>query len=544
MAEGHPTEGSGDERQAAPRWRGPLLVVVLCLAVFALFWVFSRAKNKDRAAEACFKALFSNQVGRALEIFQEYREFAKDDVPSDVRDDFLRLKADRYKGTYPIYTEQVDEEFLDRTVFFCLASDYALTRAKDQPSAALRALLYAWRNVQSGGHGAAGSGLDVNPLHVLYRGYGNSVQHAWVMASLLRYQGMHAAVILLRDSPQDDQRREGADGGDKVDGALPATGQGAGEGEEEPYAIVGVVGDRGRRLYLFDPYRAVPICRASDRRIADLQTLLSGEDGLAPGLGGPETPVTVARLRNGLYLVPTTVVGVLPDGFLLQQIIRQNRQPYVVHRSFREDLRNLASVVFGQGAETEDRFTSLKLEGQGAVVRLWNYPFLVASKLADRGSGYFDRLTRAHRAMATIYLKARQAQLLGNAALARTLYDDALAKHPDDAEAVEDIRFFKASLAPAEVEEAPDEDALASVLAGQVRAFTEYLRAYPSGRWRPLATLLLAELQALSGNAETARDLAAQLKGSPYALRARLLTWALRDGKRRIVFRFPETDGD
>ena len=78
---------------------------------------------------------------------------------------------------------------------------------------------------------------------------------------------------------------------------------------------------------------------------------------------------------------------------------------------------------------------------------------------------------------------------------------------------MEDVTFFRSSTAPTPAERADELKA--------------YLERYPEGRWRPLATLLLAERLGRLGRTEEAIQLAEHLP-PPYELRGKLLAETFR----------------
>jgi len=486
-----PAPSETEESSQTRWWRTPLLVLVLFAAVFAFFLVRARLTRKERASQACFQAMFSRRLAPALEALSKYREFAEEDIPAAVKDELFKLAGN---ADYPLYSRQADKYFLERVVFFSRTSDHALARAKNLGSPVLSVFDYVVRNLQPGVERPETKGLVVAPLHVLCRGYGEAVECAWVLAALLRSCGVHAVVIRLPPSEKD----------------------------KPPHRIVGALSDG--RLYLFDPYRGVPICRAGDGRIADLQALLSGEQVMDPLFGGPGTPVTLDGLRGATYFVPAHVGNVLPDAWLLSEILRENGRYEVVYRSFRDDLRNIAAAVFGDRAQVKDGFTRLTAQGRGEVVDLWPVPFKVDQRLA-KTPGYYDKVTQAHRAAAT-YLAARQAQLFGEYEAAVSLYDEVLQRHADDVEVVEDVTFLKALAAPK--------------ISDRAQRLAGYLKDYPAGLWWPPATLRLAEIEAWRGDKDAALELIARLK-PPYDLRAKLLKLAISKGKAQVRWRFPET---
>jgi len=482
-----------------PRWRAPFLFLLLVSALVAFGLVHAHRTRQDEEREAvgrrCLRELFNHRFDAALESLDEYRRLAGEEVPEAVQDELFRLS-----GTpgHPLVTRRADARLLRRVLFFSLASRKAVGPAKTPHEGALRVLGYVMRNVQS--VPPPPNPLPVLPLAVLTRGYGEPIESAWVMARLLRCRGLHAAVIRLPESETGNVR-----------------------------AIVGVLlqdADGGNRMYLFDPHRGVPVCRAGDGRIADLQTLLSGRDEIAPGFEGERPPLTVEALRKATYLVPSDLSCLLPDAWLLGDIFRRHGQAEAVYRSFRGDLRNVAAAVFlGQWQEIADRSTHMTVLGRDEVVALWDVPFRIDALLAGNAE-YAAKVTEAHRAART-YQVPRLAQLHGLGPLAAARYQELLAVHADDPEITEDLRFFQARVAETNDERAAQ--------------LTAYLNAYPSGRWRPLATLLLAEAEARRGNTDRALRLAEEL-GPPYRLRGKLLAEALRAGKRGIVWSYPRPE--
>ncbi len=317
------------------------------------------------------------------------------------------------------------------------------------------------------------------------------------MACLLRVRGIHAAVV-----------------------ELPPASDGA-----EPYHVVGVLIEQ--KLYLFDPYRGVPLCRASDGCVVNLQALLSGADSLGPGFGGPGTPISADGFTAAKYLVPADSGNVSPDGYLLGKIISDNGRYETLYRPFRRDLGNLAAAVFGSGVAPpmlEDRFTAVVFQGRSETVALWTLPFKVDDLLLNR-PGYRQMLLDAHGAL-PLYHAARYAHLFQRSDAVEQ-YAAVLRDHGDKPAVVHDVRFFKAVAQS-------DRDRRAAELSG-------YLAECPAGRFRALATLLLAEIEAARGHADAALELIDRT-GPPYDLRAGLLRAAIRDGKGVIAWRFPRLD--
>jgi hypothetical protein len=507
------TGADARDGESPPVWRIVLLVAVLAACVLAYFSVTGGLQDSERTGEACFQALFSRRTSRALETFREYRERNAEDIPAGVNNEFSRLRSIEQ---YPIRISRADAYFLERTVFLCLASDRAVQAARGVREGALHALRYVCRHVQSGVPEDV-SGLYVMPFHVLSRGFGSAGQSAWIMATLLRFRGAHAAVVILPGRA----------------------------GDERGYALCAVLIDR--RLYLFDPYRAVPVCRAGDGRIADLAGLLSGRIKLGPGFG-KGTPVTVDALRTAVYTVPADPWCIMPDAWLLDRLVREHgRRRYVIYRSFRGDLRNLGAAVFGENAAVSDRFAMLSRDGRDELVALWDHPFRAAATMA--ATGYADKLARAHKGAATACTAARHAQLHGVYDVAARRYQKALKVHAGDRAVIDDVTFFKASLpmsrpeAAAELGEASGkkrQERLARLVwERQAEELAAYLRDFPDGRWRPLATMRLAELEAARGNGDEAMKWIRQVR-PPYALRAEFLRKTIEAGRRRLVWTFPE----
>lgn len=481
--------------------RVPLLLVLLCVTLAGVFYVQGRLKKPQDLARRCAEAMFAENLEAAFEAFAEYRELAQDDVPDSVRDEVFRLQGDK---DFPLGPGQDDSTqlryLIERAVFFSLAAESALAgvRSGDLRGAALSVLAYVRRNVQSGVGGVEFPDIAVTPVHVLCRGYGCALESAWLMACLLRIRGIHAAVV-----------------------ELPPPSEGA-----ERYYIVGVLIEQ--KLYLFDPYRGVPLCRASDGCVADLETLLDENDSLAPEFGGPGKPVSVEGLRSAAYFVPADAGNVLPDAFLLGRIVSDKGRYETLYRSFRRDLGNLAAAVFGSRVATsmlEDRFTTIAFHGRREIVALWDLPFKVDDLLLNRPD-YRKKLADVHAAL-PFYLAARHAHLFKRPGAAEQ-YAAVLRNHADKPAVVHDVAFFKAVAQD-------DRDKRAAELAA-------YLAEYPSGRFRALATLLLAEIEAARTRFDSALDLVAQVQ-PPYDLRAGLLRAAIQDGKGIIAWQFPRHGG-
>lgn len=494
-------ESSGSSRSGplsgSPRWRVPFLLALLCSTLVGVWYVKGRLKRTEDLARRCAEAMFTERFDAALDAFIEYRERALSDVPDSVRDEVFRLRGDK---AFPFGGEQGDPTHLryliERAVFFSLAAESALAgvRSGDIRGAALNVLAYVRRHVQSGTGDTGFPDVAATPVHVLCRGYGRPIESAWLMACLLRIRGMHAAVV-----------------------ELPPASDGS-----EPYYLVGVLIDQ--KLYLFDPYRGVPLCRASDGCVADLEALLNGAEYLAPGFGGQGTPITTEGLANAAYLVPADPGNVLPDGYLLGKIVTDNGRYETICRPFRRDLGNLAAAVFGVGTapvQVEDRFTAITVQGRKETVALWTIPFKVDDLLLNRPD-YRQKLAEMHKDL-PLYLPARHAQLFKRPGAAEQ-YAAVLRDHGGNPAVVHDVTFFKAVAQE-------DRDRRAAELAA-------YLAEHLSGRFRALATLLLAELEAARARFDSALELLGQVK-SPYDLRAGLLRAAIRDGKGVLAWQFP-----
>ncbi|MFO7898501.1 MAG: transglutaminase domain-containing protein [Planctomycetota bacterium] len=481
----------------------------LLVVLVALLLVNRRSgRQKERAAEACLKALYAMNFPRAVEMFEEFRELTAADIPAEVRDEYMRLSADRYNKNYPLPPAKPDRHFLHyflhRALLTCRYAQGAFRGAEDRPAMAKAALDYVRTNVQADPTPIEKQPVHMNPIDVLNRGYGNAVQMSWAMAYLLRNAGLHAAVGFLH--PTDDDPR---------------------------YALVGVLIDR--RLYLFDPFRGVALCRAADGRVADLRSLLSGEHELAPRFGGPGSPVRVERLRKAAYFVPADTGNVTPDAWLLNQILRGGGAHHVLYRPFRGDLRQLGAAVFGEGTRVRSPSRNHWLLAAGDLKRrvgLWPFPFMVDQ--AKTKPGYGERFIRAYPG-AAVYWDVRSDQLMCNEKLSpavRQQYGQLLEEHKDHPRFAEDLTFFRGRLAHTPAEQA-------GLMAG-------YLAEYPDGRWQPLAAMLQAELEARLGHGNVVRELTRGIEPpSPYALRARLLEQAISEkesGRAIINWRFPEPE--
>lgn len=482
---------SGERRIVGPPpWRAPLLVAVLVLIVLAAFYV-GRTGSDDKAevSRRCFQNMMTHKLGPAVAELAKYRTRAKGEIPAVVREGFFRLKA---AGDYPIYTDEADEYLVERTAFFCLAARIALGDTEDPRKAAVNALQYVAENLASR-VGAGPRPRDVAPFDLLRRGYScRSADSAWTMACLLRFGGFHATVIQLDPSSPPDAA------GDWVVGVLA-----------------------GRNLDLFDPWRGVPVCRASDGNVADVAGIVSGEE--QPGPGHADT-VTKEKLGKAVYFVPADTGSVIPDAFLLEQIIRENGGgPGMVYRSFRRDLGNIGAAVFGEGTRVSDGLTAFKVDGRDEAVALWLHPFNVQQAMTR--PEYRREFVQSHRALVNVYLDSRTAQLIGLREQAVAHYGRLLKDHAGDAEVAEDLAFFSGSAAAGD-------DARAAAL-------TSCIDAYPAGRWRPLAMMLLAETEARLGNFEAAANLADEIP-PPYDLRARHLAATVKAGGKRLTWTFPE----
>ena len=493
MPEGQPAPQSTEAPPRPPKWRVPLLLIVLCSVVFALFWVSGRVKRPGRWASVCFNAMMAHRFDQALEALERYRELAREDIPASVEDELFQL---RNNPDYPLGSERANAYFMARTIFLCVASGHAMARAEDEPGAAVAALRYVFRNVQSGGGPPKAQRFHVGPAHALYRGYGGPVHSAWAMAELLRHRrGLNACVV-----------------------QIPAADKDA-----EPYYLCGSV--IHGKMYLFDPYRAVAICRGHGTRVADVAGLLSGRHKLAPRFGGPGTPVTLDGLRKATYWIPASVATVTADAYLIQQIFEQSeRKTDLVYRSFRRDLEHVAAAVYGHGTEVRDSFIRTSVDGRSDAVALWPVPFKVDQMRSSEE--YAGWLGEVHRAV-IIYWGPREDQLLGQHEAALTRYEEILAKHADDPEVAGDVSFFRACSG---LRMAERSDLLRA-----------YLREHPNGRWRPLATLRLAELEVWQEHKAAALELVAQMK-APYDLYAALLAKALEQGERNVRWVFPEPE--
>jgi hypothetical protein len=476
------------EPASAPKWRAPLLLGVLCAIALTWAWVSSQAKDPKREASDCYELMFAGQTQQAMHAFERFRQVSDLPVPEDAEDEVFLLEG---QPNYPIPHKTLNAYLMERIFFYSQVSRQALKHAGTQGAAAIAALEYVRENIQPGTRPES-DGLVVTSMHVLYRGYGNSVEMAWVMAEILRFRGLHACLVLLK----------------------PKT-----EEAGDAYALVGVL--IGRELYLFDPYRAVAVCRASDGRIADLKTLTSGADTLAPEFGGPER---VESLKEAAYLVPSSPSFILPDSYRLANILRQHERRETLYRSFRADLRNIAAAVFGEGSRVRTAGSvRFSVEGRDENVLLWDIPFKIDQLIHQ--PEYFEKIAKAHTRVQQYWI-ARQAHLFGEPKIALELFQRHQEESPDDAGVIEDIAFFSA-LAAAKGEDAP------------AKKLAEYLAAYPDGQWRPLATLRLAEVELAGGNLDAAKDLLAEL-GPAYALRARLMQTKPEASPSLVTWQYPD----
>jgi hypothetical protein len=475
-----------DKPVAPPKWRAPLLLGILCAVGLTWAWLGARAKGPGRAASACYQQMFSGQTAKALEAFKWFKDTAELDVPEGASDEVFELQG---LADYPIYTDKLDAYLMERIFFYCHVSQKALAKATDRRKAVSGALEYVRRHMQPGTRPET-KNMVVTSMHILYRGYGNSIEMSWVMTEILRFRGIQTCIIIL--PPE--------------------------EGASESYGLVGAVIDK--RLHLFDPYRTVPLCRASDGKIADLQTLLAGADTLAPEFGGPKM---VARLKKASYVVPSSVGFILPDIYRLADIIGRHRRPETIYRSFRGDMRNIAAGVFGDHSRVRGKtYTRLTVEGRDETVLLWDVPFKVDRMI--RQPAYRQKLDAAH-AKVRVYWLARQAHLFGESGIAAEFFRQRLQEFPDDADLAEDAAFFSA-MAGAKGSDPP-------------KMLSDYLKSYPEGRWRQSATMRLAEFEMVNGKGDAALELIAELK-PPYDLRASLMKKALAGKSGRVAWWYPE----
>jgi len=473
-----------------PPWRAPLIVAVLALIVLAALYVAQTGPDGEAdVSRRCFQNLMSHRPAAAIAELTKYRALTDDEVPTVVTEGFFRLKA---LGDYPIYTGEADEYLVERTAFFCLAARVALGDTEDPRKAAVNALQYVAENLASRVEAGPGP-RDVAPFDLLRRGYScRPADSAWTMACLLRFGGFHAAVISLDPSSPPDAP------GDWLVGVLA-----------------------GRNLYLFDPWRGVPVCRASDGNVADVAGIVSGREQAGPGHADA---VTKEKLGKAVYFVPADTGNVIPDAFLLGRIIRKNAGGrVVVFRPFRRDLGNIGSAVFGEGTRVSDGLTAFKVDGRDEVVALWLHPFEVQQAMTR--PEYRREFVESHRALVNVYLDPRTAQLIGLREPAVVHYGRLLKEHTGDADAVEDVTFFNGSAA------AHDH--------ARTTALRSYLDAYPAGRWRTPAMMLLAETEARLGNSEAVAQLTDEIP-SPYDLRARRLAATVSAGAKQLTWTFPE----
>jgi hypothetical protein len=482
-----------------PRWRAPLLVGVLIVMGLVAFWFAKDAQQPRRFASLCFQAMFVAQKHYTAALaLAEYRKEAGDEIPAEVHDEVYRLRTQPYAEQHPLVHDTMDPHLIANAAFFSLASDSALQGAQTLQEAAKQGLRYVSLRVQADAIREGESVFPVGSIHALYRGHGTPSQLAWILADLLRCRGIHACVVQLPPTP-------------------PA---------KRVYFLTGVL--IGRHLHLLDPHRGVPLCRAHDGRVARLAGLLAGSERLAPGFGGPGTPATVDALRRASYLVPAGPGNILPDAWLLQKIVNDNGRHDVIYRSFRRDLRQLAAVVFGTGGKEMRTFggdyVTIRASDRQQVCALWPFPFQIGK--LGQNPDYVLQLARSTSSLRA-YQEARSEHLFGQYKAALRLYDEAAAREDLPEGAAEDIAFLRASITPT-----PEDRA---------ERLGRYLNDYAKGRWRPLATFHLATLYAETGQFQPAIELAAQLEG-PYGLIGSLIRQAAEDGKRRIVWSFPDAN--
>lgn len=474
-------------------WLIPVIVVIIIIAAVVPV-LMKRAEMREREAtmaqtgKQIFQALSEGNIPNSLALLEKYREAAMPILPEETKDDLFRLD----RKNFPLYTDTIDQHILQDILLFVGAVEGPAKSATNQRHLTINMLGYVMRSVQSGGGRPEAMSLVVPPALVLMRGYGNPVQAAWLYAKLLRYTGMHTAVIYLEQ----------------------------GEGVA-PYAITGVAIEG--KLLLFDPYRAMPLIRKSDGAIADLASIVSGKQELEQGFGGEGTPVTVEALKKALYFVPSEPENVLPDSYFINRILQEGGRKEIIYRPFRRDLRNMAAAVFGEGAKVEDKNVAFFSQGRAEIVAIWDRPFKLEAMFTD--PKYIETINAAHMAE-QILIIPRQAQILGNRELAIQEYEKIIAT-AGNADAVQDAAFFKAMATNGQKER----------IAGLV-AFTE---KYPESTRRPLALIVIAELQAMQNNKDEALRIA-QTVPAPYDIRAKQLIKALEANQQGIVWKFPAAE--
>ena len=465
-------------------WRRLILLsAVLCIVAIAAI-VVARFRGPDTSdiATRCYNALFSGENKQALALLAQYREAATP-PPAKAKDELFRLQA---IPEFKLYTNEANEQLLQQTTFFCLASARAVGDAQTPPGAVMRIFRYVTREIQSEGITPQ---IILPAQHVLIRGRASQVEICWLMAKLLRYRGLHAAIVQL---PQ---------------------------GDKPAYSLVAVLGNK--RLFLFDPWRGVPILRA-DGAIANAVALASEEEDFAPGYGGADLPINADSLKSAVYLVPADADEILPDTWLLSDILRQNGRPETIYRSFRSDLMNIAAGVFGEGAPIEvDNFVALRAANRAETVLLWPYPF--HAQIAASSPEYLPNVIEKEPAF-TVYPGPRIAQVQGALRPAESKFEELLTSATEP-QIIDDLTFFRAK----SVEEAER----------KAEMLSDYLDKFPSGRWRPLATMILAENLLALGQGARAAELAATLE-PPYDLKGKALEQAARNGETGLKWLFPE----
>jgi tetratricopeptide (TPR) repeat protein len=204
------------------------------------------------------------------------------------------------------------------------------------------------------------------PWETLFLGHGTPMERAWTYILLLRQRGIDAAVLALP-------------------GVDPLAEKPSGKAPPKPWCVGVLIGEREKRVYLFDPKLALPI----------------------PAPGG------IAADKSGqLDVQPATLDQVVANPKLLDRLALGNDEPYWVQKA---DLKQVAALVEAsplyvspRAKRIESRLTGeqklvlnaepsrqadrFKAAGVGDV-RLWDLPYkTLARRLALDSRAVYERL--------------------------------------------------------------------------------------------------------------------------------------------------------
>ncbi len=282
------------------------------------------------------------------------------------------------------------------------------------------------------------------PVGILVRGFGLSKRSTWVLALLAERAGLKTAIVLF---------------------------------------------DRSRRGVQFDALCAVTtsegtlLCDSGTGRFVEFEGKPVTLEAIVARLGkepnNTELQATFGPLRNAMLSSAFQAEGTYPRFERLEAYARVVPPYASVYVDLEKRTQALQSIAVEEGG------TSLFSSG------IWKYPYTIVALLRDPGI----RASREEKvAVRSYYESARFLQLLGHSERALVAYAQAAKSAPGKPK--ESMLYF---MAQCRLEMGRPKAAKA--------LFEEYLRLYPDGMWRRMATFQLAEIAEESGERSEAKRL-------------------------------------